>query len=59
LLAESWNGRRWTVQATVEPTNAHRSAFGGVSCLAKQGCIAFGVFSTRSNKPGLLAEQHS
>jgi hypothetical protein len=59
LLAESWNGIRWTVQATVEPSVAQSSAFGGVSCLAKQGCIAFGSYSTHSGKPGLLAEQHS
>jgi hypothetical protein len=59
LLAESRNGTHWTVQASVEPLNAHYSDFSGVSCLAKQGCIAFGGYSTRSGKTSLLAEQHS
>jgi len=47
------------VQAAAEPPNVQYSDFSGVSCLAKQGCIAFGGYFTHGSKFGLLAEQHS
>jgi hypothetical protein len=58
LLVEQWNGTRWTVGAPVQPTHIQTSAFGGVSCLAKQGCIAVGGDNTRTGKMVPLAEQH-
>ena len=59
LLAENWNGTRWTVGAPVAPPHVKSSAFGGVSCLAKQGCIAVGSYLTFKEKLFPLAEQHS
>jgi hypothetical protein len=58
-LAENWNGIRWTVGAPVEPPHVKSSAFGGVSCLAKQGCIAVGSYFTRKGKHIPLGEQRS
>jgi len=57
LLAEHWNGARWTVDATVPP-HTNTSAFGGVSCVPGQGCVAVGGYSTRSGKFGPLAEEN-
>jgi hypothetical protein len=59
LLAEHWNGTRWMLQAAVKQPFAQNSAFNGVSCLAKQGCIAVGDYNTHNGKNALLAEQHS
>ena len=59
LLAEQWTGTRWTVGAPVLPANAKTSGFGGVSCLAKVGCIAVGGYDTRSSNGIPLAERHS
>jgi hypothetical protein len=51
-LAESWNDVLWSVQPTVNPGGAHSyDGFEGVSCPARQMCIAVG-----STRAGTLAE---
>jgi hypothetical protein len=59
LLVEHWNGTRWTVGDPAVPPRHHLDAFSGVSCLAKQGCIAVGDYSGLGGKTFPLAEQHS
>jgi hypothetical protein len=43
-LAETWNGTRWTIQATPQPGSGGAS-FEGISCPAAGSCIAVGGFS--------------
>jgi hypothetical protein len=59
MLAERWNGARWTVGVPVTPAQAKNSGFSGVSCPARQACIAVGGYTTHTGKGGMLAEQHS
>ena len=51
-LAERWNGTRWTIQPTPNPTGAAPSVLAGVSCTAPSACTATG---TSANRP--LAER--
>jgi hypothetical protein len=41
-LAERWNGNKWSIQHTPNPTSAPDSALLGVSCTSKSACIAVG-----------------
>lgn len=59
LLAEHWNGTRWTVDATVTPAHAQYSALAGVSCPVTGGCIAVGSSISSTGKERPLAEQDS
>jgi hypothetical protein len=51
-LAERWNGTRWAIQPTPNPTGAASSVLGSVSCTAPSACTATG---TSANRP--LAER--
>jgi hypothetical protein len=42
-LAERWNGRRWEIQATPNPTDAHDTQLYGVSCPKRRVCTAVGT----------------
>jgi hypothetical protein len=44
-FAETWNGSRWAVQATPDPTGAVASDFFGVSCPTSTECIAVGSYT--------------
>jgi hypothetical protein len=44
LLAEWWNGKKWTKEATQAPTGTRSSQFYGVACLADSGCTAVGTY---------------
>ena len=43
-LAESWNGRVWTVQSTPNPTGAQNNELRGVSCTSSTVCTAVGFY---------------
>ena len=42
-LAELWNGHRWTVQKTANPSGSLTSVLAGVSCTSSTDCEAIGT----------------
>jgi hypothetical protein len=44
MLAERWDGTRWTIQDTPAPAGAVQSFLSGVSCTSITGCMAVGFF---------------
>jgi hypothetical protein len=42
VLAERWNGAKWTVQAALTPSSGLPAGFGSVSCLSAKVCTAVG-----------------
>jgi hypothetical protein len=56
LLAESWNGSSWTIQATPSPGSATSSQLAGVSCVSSTACTAVGAYVNASNVTLTLAE---
>lgn len=55
--AEAWNGTKWVVQKTPEPTGATAGNLAGVSCSSPPGsCIAVGSYTTSGGVPVTLAE---
>ena len=58
LLAESWNGSRWTLLRPSVPTGAKSAEFVGVSCSAANACTAVGDYTkTTANQTLSLAER--
>jgi hypothetical protein len=53
-LAEHWNGSRWAIQPTPNPTGQAPSVLSGVSCTAATACTAVGDYYY-----GSLAERYS
>ncbi len=56
-LAERWNGRRWTIEATPNPPRAGSSVFEGVSCPTPKTCTAVGFYKRSSGRVVTLAER--
>lgn len=56
-LAERWNGKKWSIQHTLDPAGAIFSEFKGVSCAAQNACIAAGDSETKNNHSSTLAER--
>ncbi len=56
-LAERWNGKKWSIQPTPNPSGAAVSALSGVSCTTASACIAVGVSTTGSGVRVTLAER--
>ena len=57
-LAERWNGTRWTIQATANPSGSPGSLFIGVSCTSASACTAVGARTDNTGTPvGTLAER--
>jgi len=53
-LAERWNGTRWAIQPTPNPSGAQSFSFlAGVSCTARNACEAVGA----SDDAGIVAER--
>jgi hypothetical protein len=44
MLAERWDGSKWTIQATPNPSNAPNFLY-GVSCTSTTGCTAVGYYN--------------
>ena len=51
-LAERWNGTRWVIQPTPNPTGAEASSLSAVSCTSASACTAVGTTVS-----GALAER--
>jgi hypothetical protein len=60
-LAEHWDGATWAIQETPNAKKSRNSRLEGVSCPAKQSCVATGQaeIASSSSKNSLLAEQYS
>jgi len=60
-LAERWNGTKWTVQSTPNPSGEYASYLSGVSCPGTSSCLAVGHYvSTSHTEPNVqkaLAER--
>jgi hypothetical protein len=56
-LAERWDGARWAVQPTPNPTGATYSLLNGVSCTAASACTAVGYFNNSVSTLLTLAER--
>ena len=58
LLAESWNGSRWTLLRPSVPAGAKSAEFVAVSCSAANACTAVGDYTkTTANQTLSLAER--
>ena len=44
VLAETWNGTRWTVSAMKPPPGSQGSSLSGISCLSVKFCVAVGHY---------------
>jgi hypothetical protein len=58
-LAERWNGRRWSVQATPNPAGALSADLYGVSCVSADACTAVGENENRAGYTVTLVERWS
>ena len=57
LLAERWNGKKWTIVPSPSPGGAVQSFFNGVSCTAPSACTATGEQHSASGVVHTLAER--
>jgi hypothetical protein len=48
-LAERWNGKTWSIQATPGVPGGGNSQFGGLSCTSAQVCTAVGNYETSND----------
>jgi len=58
-LAERWNGKEWTIQATPNPAEAKHSELVGVSCPTAEACTAVGSYVNASGVTKTVAERWS
>jgi hypothetical protein len=45
-LAENWNGKKWTIEPTPDPSNSLGAYLDAVSCISASACTAVGKYST-------------
>lgn len=57
-LAESWNGTKWAIQETPNPTGAKMSELFGISCTSTENCIATGSYKLSDNLETTLGEHY-
>ena len=57
MLAERWNGHKWSVTRLAHPSGATSSALTGVSCTSARACTAVGFDFVPSTGGGPLAER--
>ncbi len=55
-LAEHWNGKKWVIQSTPNPSGAETSEFAAVSCSSGTACTAAGYYKNSSGVDVTLAE---
>jgi hypothetical protein len=58
ILAERWNGVRWTISRLPTIAGASRSSLGAVSCRSATTCTAVGSFTDRAGAEVPLAMHH-
>jgi hypothetical protein len=56
-LAERWNGTKWSVQSTPNPSGTSEAVFRGVSCSSSTACVAVGSYYGSGGSVLTLAEQ--
>jgi hypothetical protein len=56
-LAERWNGKRWTILPTPNPTKAVQTFLNGVSCTLPSACTAIGEQHSAAGIVHTLAER--
>ena len=56
-IAQRWNGNRWSIIASPNPTASLESRLVGVSCTAAKNCVAVGQFRTTSDVDKTLVER--
>jgi hypothetical protein len=49
-LAEAWNGARWAIEATPDPSGADVTTLNSVACASPDTCTAVGSYSKNDNK---------
>jgi hypothetical protein len=54
LLAERWNGKTWSRQATPNAAGADGGVFNDVACTAASACTAVGDYGAGSTQPTLV-----
>jgi hypothetical protein len=57
MLAERWNGHKWSVMRLVRPPGATNSFLTGVSCTSARACTAVGSVYVPSTGGGPVAER--
>jgi hypothetical protein len=60
-LAEHWNGRAWTAQATPIPSGSAAGSLQAVSCVSTTSCTAVGYaygYADGTSTPGTLLVEH-
>jgi len=57
-FAESWNGKTWVLQPTVNPSETI-NALDGVACTSAQACTAVGVYAGAESVSRSLIERYS
>jgi hypothetical protein len=57
MLAERWNGTKWAIQPTPNPSGTHGGELAGVSCPSARACTAAGDYENRSKVEVTLAER--
>jgi hypothetical protein len=55
-LAEAWNGTKWSVEPTANPTLSKRSSLSSVSCTSPTACTAVGSYDNSTGTQLTLAE---
>jgi hypothetical protein len=58
-LAEHWDGTKWTIQTTLNPSGAQASLLIGASCRSVTACTAVGNYHDSGGSHLTLAEQSS
>lgn len=56
-LAERWNGKKWSIQHTPNPSGADSSELASIFCTAPAACTSVGHYENSSNKNRTLAER--
>jgi hypothetical protein len=56
-LAERWNGHKWTVQSTPNPTGSQFAILGSVACSSASACTAVGGSNDSSGTTSTVAER--
>ncbi len=58
-LAERWNGKKWTLERTPNPTGATDSELQSVSCTSARACTAVGYDRNSAGRKSTLAERRN
>jgi hypothetical protein len=56
ILAEQWNGARWTLRAMPDPSRSRGSFISGIACTSRTNCWAVGYYANSSDVYETLAE---